>query len=250
MTSGTITVTLEGEITLQGFTDALRKLEMLLSALVTDIAAVPSIDWLITDLRGGSAAVTLSGQAEQEEECERVAGALVTVLRALRDRRPVPYAPRVVRRAHDLEAAITGSIMALHIETEGDAVALHRQGSVGEVAFLGAYGAVEGRIETLTSRRDLRFTLFDTVFDRGVTCALTEERRDLLRDAWGQRAIVEGWVSRDPFSGRPVAIQNIAAIEILEERPTGAQQWVGGALGQSEAEARLAGLRRGKSHAF
>ncbi|GAC1400335.1 MAG: hypothetical protein NVSMB65_18180 [Chloroflexota bacterium] len=250
MTGTTLTLTLDGEITLQEFADALRKVDALLDALVVDVTEAPSIAWLITDLRAGSATLTLSGQAGEEDAAERVAHALVAVVRALRHQRPIAYGPRVVRRAHDLEAAISGRLAALHVETEEDAVVLQRQGSAAEVAYLGAYGAVDGRIETLTSRRDLRFTLFDAVFDRGVSCSLPEDRRDLIRDAWGRRAIVEGWVSRDPYSGRPLAIGHITAIEILDERPAGRRPGALGMPGPPPDDGRLVGLRRSARHAF
>src|SRR4051812_31704784 len=110
MASSTVTFSLDGEVTLQGFADALRRLEALLSALVADIADAPSIDWLITDLRAGSAMITLSGQAAEEAAAERAVDALVAVVRALRHQRPIPFGPRVVRRAHDLEAVISGRI--------------------------------------------------------------------------------------------------------------------------------------------
>jgi hypothetical protein len=251
MTNNTVTVTLEGEITLQAFADALRKLEALLGALVADVAAVSSFDWMVTDLRmGDSATITFTGQPGEEDAAERAVAGLVAALRAVRTQRPIPSSPRVVRRVHDLETVVTGPISSLQVETEEDAVVLHRQGSPGEAAGVGAYGAVDGRIETLTSRRDLRFTLFDTLFDRGVVCALTEDRRDLLRDAWGRRAIVEGWVSRDPFSGRPVAIQHITAIEIVDDRPASAQEQAQRRLAQVGSDARLTALRGSRRNAF
>jgi hypothetical protein len=251
MTNNTVTVTLEGEITLQALADTLRKLEALLGALVADSAAVSSIDWMVTDLRlGDSATITLTGQPGEEDAAGRAVAGLVAALRALRAQRPIPYSPRVVRRVHDLEAVVTGPISSLQVETEEDAVVLHRQGSPGEVAGVGAYGAVDGRIETLTSRRDLRFTLFDTLFDRGVVCALTEDRRDLLRDAWGRWAIVEGWVSCDPFSGRPVAIQHITAIEIVDDQLVSAQQQAHRRLDQVGSDARLTALRGSQRNAF
>ena len=39
----------------------------------------------------------------------------------------------------------------------------------------------------------------------------------MIRGMWGHRAIVEGWVNRDPISGRPVAIRRVSAIEPLPE---------------------------------
>jgi hypothetical protein len=79
------------------------------------------------------------------------------------------------------------------------------------------FGAVEGRIQTLSSRGGLRFTLYDTLHDKAVSCYLTEGFEDQMRDAWGRRAVVEGRVTRHPETGRPLAIRGITAVEVLPE---------------------------------
>jgi RimJ/RimL family protein N-acetyltransferase len=38
-----------------------------------------------------------------------------------------------------------------------------------------------------------------------------------MRGMWERRPVVEGWVSRDPVSGRPVAIRKVSAIRALDE---------------------------------
>jgi hypothetical protein len=80
-----------------------------------------------------------------------------------------------------------------------------------------AYGAVEGRIQTLTSRGGLRFTLYDSLHDKAVSCYLAEDLEDIMRDAWGRRAIIEGRVSRDAKSGRPLAVRGITTLQVLPE---------------------------------
>ena len=87
--------------------------------------------------------------------------------------------------------------------------------------LMSAYGAVEGRIETLTRRKGLRFTLYDTLNDKAVSCYLEEGHEVLMRGAWGRRAIVEGWVGRDPVTGRPLTIRRVRHIEILSDAESG-----------------------------
>ena len=80
-----------------------------------------------------------------------------------------------------------------------------------------AYGALAGRIQTLTNRATLRFTLFDDLYDRAVSCYIQEGHEDILRAVWGKRAIVEGLISRDPQSGRPLSIRGVSNIRPIPE---------------------------------
>ena len=86
---------------------------------------------------------------------------------------------------------------------------------------IAAYGAVEGRIQTLTTRRGLRFTLYDSLHDRAVSCHLREGQQETMRGLWDRCAVVQGRVSRDAITGRPIAIRNITKIEPRPEARTG-----------------------------
>jgi hypothetical protein len=79
------------------------------------------------------------------------------------------------------------------------------------------YGAIEGRIQTLTNRGSLRFTLYDTHNDKAVSCYVAEGQEDLLRDVWGRRALVEGRIRRDSQTGRPLTIRDVRRIVPLPE---------------------------------
>ena len=78
-----------------------------------------------------------------------------------------------------------------------------------------AYGGVTGRIQTLSSRGGLRFTLFDTLFDRAVSCYLAEGQEELMRDVWGRMAVVEGLVTRDRATGRPQVIRSVRGVTVV-----------------------------------
>jgi hypothetical protein len=78
-------------------------------------------------------------------------------------------------------------------------------------------GAIEGRIQTLSNRKGLRFVVFDILNDRAVSCYLSEGQEDRMREIWGKRAIVEGEISREKETGRPLAIRHITDIKVLEE---------------------------------
>lgn len=88
--------------------------------------------------------------------------------------------------------------------------------------MLNSFGAIEGRIQTFPGRSSLRFTLFDALDVRAVSCSLREGREEVLDGAWDRRVIVEGWVSRDPDTGRPVTIQDIERVTLVAETAPGA----------------------------
>lgn len=75
-------------------------------------------------------------------------------------------------------------------------------------------GIVIGVVHRLDDRDRLNFTLYDVIFDRAITCYVSEERKDLLRGIWGERVTVLGMVARDPESGQPSEIKDIEAIVI------------------------------------
>jgi hypothetical protein len=70
----------------------------------------------------------------------------------------------------------------------------------------------------------LRFTLYDRIDERPVSCYLAEGREDLMREIWDKLATVEGWVTRDPISGRPLAVRRITNVTLLTEG--GAQDYM------------------------
>src|SRR5690242_1859744 len=79
-----------------------------------------------------------------------------------------------------------------------------------------AYGAVEGEVQTLTKRHGLRFTLYEFLNDKAVSCYLQEGQEEQMRNIWGKRAIIEGVVSRDKH-GHPISVRQIAHIIPIEE---------------------------------
>jgi len=89
--------------------------------------------------------------------------------------------------------------------------------AIGDKFASGAWGMVEGVVETLTKRHGLRFTLYDQLNDRPVSCYLQEGQQEEMRGIWGKRAIVQGWVTRDPVDGHPVGIRQISSIQEIDE---------------------------------
>lgn len=74
-------------------------------------------------------------------------------------------------------------------------------------------------MQTLSSRGGLRFTLYDLLHDKAVSCYLAEGYEEIMRDLWGKIATVEGLVTRDPLSGRPLAVRQITTVTPKPDLP-------------------------------
>ena len=50
-----------------------------------------------------------------------------------------------------------------------------------------------------------------------VSCYLQPDQDEMMREAWDRRAIVEGSVSRDALTGRPITVRRIQKITLLDD---------------------------------
>jgi hypothetical protein len=226
--SDTLTLILDGTVTLEGFAKAIGHFHDLVGSLSNEVARGDPIEWVVTDLQIGSAVATITGRGA-EASVTSVVRAFERVGRALQSRQDVPYSPRVRKEALALARLVNGQIEAVRFETQEVDALIHQ---TGDLKLLGldvrvseqqgdAFGAVEGIVEALSRRSGLRFTLYDLLYDKAVSCYLSPGYEDIMRDVWGKRAVVTGRVRRDPFTGRPLSVRNVTAIRELTEGQRG-----------------------------
>lgn len=234
MAGDTVTLALQGDdVSLEHFADAVGRFSRLIAALSKQ-ANAPHIRWEIEDLEVGSTTTTARAAAlngHQPEQVDRVVSAYLEVGRALQHHQTIPYPPPVKVEALGLAGLLEFGVQAVRFETaEADAIVREpaTQQKLPPTVIEEArptYGAVTGRVQTLSSRSRLRFTLYDRLYDKPVSCYLAEGSESQMRNAWDRVATVEGLVSRDPPTGRPLAVRQIRNIELLEEaEPTGYQR--------------------------
>jgi hypothetical protein len=227
----TITLVLSGEVVLEDFAAGLSRLSDLVDALATETRAA-GVTWIIDDLEKSSALATIRGIGETNS-VERVVRAYAEVGAAMEEGRPIPYSGPVLAAATGLRAILGPRVESIRFETPEREATIRAGPQRGEEVTPetdrqslaarpapAAYGAVEGRVQTLSNRGSLRFTLYDLLHDKAVSCYLREGHESIMRDAWGHLATVEGWVSRDPLDGRPVAVRQITKVTVKPE-PTG-----------------------------
>jgi hypothetical protein len=255
MADDTVTIRLDGDVPLDVFSTAVRHFNDLVAALTAEIAASARITWPLAELQTGSALIAARGVAarpENAESVERVVRAFAVVGKALEAGRPIPYPQRVSEPASNIARLLGGVVSAVRFETPSDdaTVVSPPDANVRQMPrVLRAFGAVEGRIQTLSSRGGLRFTLFDSLHDRAVSCYLQEDQEEIMRGAWGRWARVHGWVSRDELTGRPFAVREIQKVEVLPEWEPGSYRKAIGVLpfdpGLPLPEERIRKLRDG-----
>ena len=229
MTSDTVTLVLSGDVPLDSFAHAIARFHSLIRGLSAD-AGSPELEWMIDDLERSSTIATARGIGAPDRvaavvRAYEVVGEDLAVGNAM-DR----YSRRVRRAALGLRALVGGKIEAVRFETAAREAIIRQAGDLGSQGPLpavpgdrlppvsrSAYGAVEGRVQTLSNRGGLRFTLFDLLHDRAVSCYLKEGYEDIMRNAWGRVAAVAGWISRDPATGRPTTVRHVTTVHIRPE---------------------------------
>ncbi len=230
--SETVTVVLGGDPTLGDLRVAVDALFALLEGLAVEAEAT-EIRWDVDGLEKSSAGMTFRGVGVRGE-VQRVADLYLRTAGQLRDHKPV--ASRVAKAARQFLEILDERVSEIRFETADDDVTIV-SADVGvptpsvEVPRPGAArGAVEGRVQTLSSRGSLRFTLYDLRHDKAVGCYLRQGDEAMMRDACGRIAVVEGTVKRDGATGRPLTIRNVTRIEFTDEGHKGDWRQAEGAL--------------------
>jgi hypothetical protein len=248
MADDILTIALEGEVTLADFSEAMKDFGALVAALSQEIGGPTKIDWRIDDLTASSAIATVRGDSPNREIVEAVVRAMATVGTALQHREPIPYSEKVRRVARRMRKRVKGSIDSIRLETPFSEAIITRE-AVGQRESLIAYtfGQVKGTVQTLTNRGGLRFTLYDSIFDKPISCYLDEGQEHIMRGAWGRKVIVSGSIGRESEQKRPVVVRHITQIDILDDTPPGSYRDARGVIpydeGNKKPEMIIRGIR-------
>jgi hypothetical protein len=224
--SDTLTLALHGDVALSDFSTAVAHFSRLVAALAAE-QHVEGVNWQIDALEYGSAITTVRGVPEngtKPQEIDRVVRAFLEVGEALQHGTTIPFSSSVRKEARGITAVLRDSaIDAVRFETAESDATIREQTAPAlietepETVEQSAYGAVTGRVQTLTSRNNLRFTLYDHIHDRAVSCYLVEGRESMMRQMWDRVATVEGWISRDRQTGRPLTVRKVSGVTPLTE---------------------------------
>ena len=218
MLNNTMTLALSGDVPFDSFAKAMSSFNSLVSALGTEHDAGGDIQWFVDALEKSSALATIRGESTKPEKVEAVVTGYTQIATALEARGPMPtYRARTLRHAHDIVALLNHDVVSVRFETATEDHIVSSPPFVGVAPLQPAYGAVEGRVQTLSNRQSLRFTLFDSFHDRAVSCYMVEGHEETMRGAWDKRAVVEGMITRDPSTGRPLAVRHVTSVRTLPD---------------------------------
>lgn len=237
MARDTVTLALDGQVTLRDFAVAVHAFHRLIDAL-GEQAKAAGIEWKITGLEYGSAIATARGVPSRPDEAwvvEKVVSDYYAVGQAAKSGRLADFFPKkVATPARDLVGVINGHVKSVRFETPDDDVTVFGEDGVPAVeagtepvakaAPLPtdwpdtSVGSVRGRVQTLSNRGELRFTLYDIEDDHAISCYLTdsEDNEETMRGAWGALVSVEGVVRRD-HHGRAMTVRQVSSVQVLEQ---------------------------------
>ncbi|HEX3723848.1 MAG TPA: hypothetical protein VHV31_13730, partial [Nitrolancea sp.] len=228
MVDPTLTLALEGDISLDTFVKGVDAWRRFVSALSAEVCRASKIEWLVEELSSGSTLITVRTESDDRESIQHIVSEYLVVARGLEAGQVLHYSAELRRYAYELVDILNvdDNVQAIRFQTSDDDVTIVARESDERPApaALRAYGAISGRVQTLSSRNGLRFTVYDSIFDKAVSCFLREGQEELIENKWNHRVNVEGMLSRDPLSGRPIAIRGISAITRLPDSPEGDYQ--------------------------
>ena len=231
----TLTLALDGQVTLDDFARAISRFHGIVAALSREIPGGEAIIWEVSNLQAGSAIADVTGRGPNSE-VELVVREYERLGEELERRGPLNFSPAVQAEARGLVGLINGRIESIRMETARQE---HLIGGgelsgveVSEVPEFprSSLGAIQGVIETLSRRGGLKFTLYDLMHKKSISCYLPPGSEDRMRDAWGKNAIVHGIVRKDPATGRPLSIRDVTKVETVSESGPGDWRLAGGAV--------------------
>jgi len=219
--SGFVTLRLDGSVTVDNFAKATSNFAKVLAELSKERDASARVEWVISGLEYGSAILTAAPQPISEADAELVPALVsdfIEVARQVREH-PGQLDRPVLRLVHSISEVAVDKDHEVVFETADEEVAFLRveHGKSLSVRSKPALGSIRGRVQTLQQRKGLRFVLYDLVHDKAVTCYLTEDQEDLMRDAWGRMVEVTGMITRDEVTDRPRAIRRVVDVQVLDE---------------------------------
>ena len=226
MAKDTITFALEGDIVLEQFASALNNFNTFLNSLSSDVGEGAKVEWVIDELYSGSAVITFQGIYEDITVVENIINAYEDVGDFLATGKEIPYSHNVKRSAQNLTSILNGKISMIRFETRTRDITISGKSVHGEEAPIMKYshGTIKGIVQTLSRRKRLRFTIWDSMFDKPVNCYIKEGEEETMRNVWGKRAIVSGKVGRQAETGKPVVMRDVRYIRILETITPGSYQ--------------------------
>lgn len=239
MAKDRVTLVLNGNVRISDLAKATTALSRLIEQLGKEIAPECKIDWIVDELQAGSASMSLHGSVSDKHETqnliavEKVVKAYENVGRAACEGNLREYSKDIQADVIEIASLIDTGIQSVRFETDEYDAEIIEVPSIGdsesrvtktdgiiseEPIVESAYGSVRGRVQSLSNRGRLRFTLYDIIDDHPISCYVEPGNEKKMRDLWGKLAIVEGYIKRDRKTGRAATVRKISILKVLPEK--------------------------------
>lgn len=216
-----VTLRLDGSVTVANFARATSDFSKVLLELAKERDADTRVEWVISGLEYGSAILTAAPRplsTEDEELVPALVDDFIEVARQVQEHPTVLDRP-VLRLVHSISQVAVDEDHEVVFETAESEVSF-LQGSPPaprQRQSQAVMGTIRGRVQTLQQRKGLRFVLYDLIHDKAVTCYLSEDQEDLMRNAWGRLVEVSGTITRDLVTDRPRAVRRVTDVKVLAD---------------------------------
>ncbi len=222
MAEETLTIKLSGAITLTDFAEAMGRYDRFVRALAAEADGRAPVTFAIDGLQTGS---TMTSVEVSSPSARVVTGTLQgyhEVSQVLARRGQLAGHSRRVQNAGRKVAEIIQfpSVESVRLESVlGEALLVRPTAAERDEApqLRYSYGALQGRVDTLTRRRGLRFVLYDLLTDNAISCYLVPGQEERVRDTWGYNVLVRGEIGRDPRTWRPEVVRQIVDVVMLSD---------------------------------
>jgi hypothetical protein len=149
MAHDTLTIALEGDVSLEVFATTMQRFLELVTALCDYLDRDIPILWRIDDLQAGSAEATIRGFSANSELLDKVSIAFVNIGEHLHQQDTIPYPENIARPAVALTHVLTDSVPELRFEAAGKAVSVRARLIAPDIPQRRyAWGEIKGTIET------------------------------------------------------------------------------------------------------
>jgi DNA polymerase III alpha subunit (gram-positive type) len=224
-----ITLALDGDVTLRDFSNAMVRFKEIVDGLKNEIAPDSKIDWVVEDLKKKCAIACIKGiptTSKDIEPIQRIKKAYTEIGRQVVHGEPLNNGYSVVQAVIGLRSLINGRITSIRFETSEKTYTIkkHTIFAPSKASWsTETFGCVRGRVESISKRQYLHFTLYDYNDDHPIQCFYTDGQKEKMRNIWDKLVYVEGAISRDEENDLVNSVNDIASITIIKERKP--QEW-------------------------
>lgn len=229
MESKELTLALDGEVTLKDFSQAMLRFKELINGLKDEVAPGSKINWVIDDLKKKCTITRIKGVAVDNEDIvsiTQIRKAYIELGRKIVHGETLTNDYPVIQAVTGLRRLINGRITSIRFETDEKKYTIKKHTIFAPTKTYWdteTFGGARGRVQSISDRQYLHFTLFDYNDDHPITCSSLETQKEEMRNAWGKLAYIEGTVTRDKETDLISSINNITKITLIKEREP--QEW-------------------------